>query len=665
MTTVAGDGASAFSGGDNGPATGSQMGSPHGVAVDASGALHIADEGSGRIRKVSNGVITTVAGIGISGGVFGPSNPDFLGDGGPAASASLSPQGVTIDTSGNLYIADTGNNRIRKVSNGVITTVAGGGRGEFADNVPAAGALTPRPSAVAVDASGSVYITNPFEHRIRKISNGVITTVAGNGAGGFSGDNGPATNASLNVPFGVAVDTSGNLYIADTGNQRIRKVSNGVIATVAGNGAQGFSGDSGPATSASLDNPFGVAFDTTGNVYVADWGNNRIRRISNGAITTVAGNGDLGFGGDNGPATNASLFNPTGVAVDGRGNVYIADPHNARVRILVPSGPSCSAASVNPASFSLSPSGADLSVTIQATASCPWAVGGLPPWITIPAVSGAGSGTIALTVEQNSGAPRTAILSIAGTAVPVTQLGGAPAVNRNGIVPIYSAVPTIQPGSWISIFGSGLSAGTSVWNGDFPTSLGGVSVTINGKPGSLWFVSPLQITLQAPDDTATGSVNVVVTTPIGSTASTVTLAPYAPSFSLWDSQYAAAVIATPGGGGAYGDGSYDLAGPAGRFSFNTRPVQAGEVLVLYGVGFGPTDPPVVSGRAFSGAAPTTSLVTITIGGVAANVLFSGITSAGLYQLNVVVPNGAGSGDRLLQATVGGARTPDNVYVSVK
>jgi uncharacterized protein (TIGR03437 family) len=222
-----------------------------------------------------------------------------------------------------------------------------------------------------------------------------------------------------------------------------------------------------------------------------------------------------------------------------------------------------------------------------------------------------------------------------------------------------------EVGSWISIFGSNLAAGTFVWNGDFPTSLGGVSVTVNGKPGYLSFVSPSQINLQAPDDTTTGPVNVVVTTPNGSTISTVTLAYIAPSLSLFDNRYAAAVIPTPDGSGAYGNGSYDLAGPSGHFSFNTRPVKAGEVLELYGVGFGPTNPPVASGHAFSGVAPTTNQVMVNIGGIRATVQFSGITSAGMYQLNVVVPSGIGSGDQLVQAFFGGAQTRNNVYINVK
>jgi uncharacterized protein (TIGR03437 family) len=237
-------------------------------------------------------------------------------------------------------------------------------------------------------------------------------------------------------------------------------------------------------------------------------------------------------------------------------------------------------------------------------------------------------------------------------------------INPGGVVPLFGSAPMIQPGSWISIFGTKLANATSVWNGDFPTSLGGVSVTINNRPGYLWFVSPGQINLQAPDDTTTGLVSVVVTTPNGVASSTVTLAPFGPSFSLLDSLHVAGVIPTPNSSGAYGNGSYDLVGRAGQFSFNTRPVKPGETLILYGVGFGPTNPPVSAGNAFSGAALTTNAVAVTIGGVPATVLFSGITSAGLYQFNVVVPN-AGSGDQPLQASVAGVQSSGGVSVTMQ
>jgi uncharacterized protein (TIGR03437 family) len=231
-------------------------------------------------------------------------------------------------------------------------------------------------------------------------------------------------------------------------------------------------------------------------------------------------------------------------------------------------------------------------------------------------------------------------------------------------VPVYSTVSVIQPGSWISIYGSNLANGSSVWDGSFPTSLGGVTVTIDNKPGYLWLVSPGQINLQAPDDSFTGPVSVIVKTPNGTATSTVTLAEVGPSFSLLDAKHVAAAILTPDGSGAYGNGAYDLAGPSGLFTFSTRPVRAGETLVLFGVGFGPTNPFVPAGAVFNSSAPTTNAVSISIGGVAALVQFSGITSAGLYQFNVTVPSTA-SGDQILQARVAGVVSPGGVYVTVQ
>jgi len=252
-----------------------------------------------------------------------------------------------------------------------VTLVMSWTPGLSGDYGPAASAEFNDPVGVAVDTAGNLYIADRGNNRIRKVSNGVITTVVGNGTQGLSGDNDPATSAELNYPLGVAVDSAGNLYIADQGNNRIRKVSNGVITTVAGNGTTvGSLGDNGPATSAQLYFPDSVAVDSAGNLYIADAGNNRIRKVSNGVITTVAGNGMFGYSGDNGPAASAWLCWPQGVAVDSAGNVYIADQGNNCIRILTPTGSSCTY-SVAPASLQAPAAGGNLTVSIQTGASCP------------------------------------------------------------------------------------------------------------------------------------------------------------------------------------------------------------------------------------------------------------------------------------------------------
>ena len=248
--------------------------------------------------------ITTIAGT-------PPRAPD--GDGGPAIEANLNwPGGVAVDGAGNVYIADRGNDRIRRVDGaGIITTIAGTGEsGSSADGGPAIEANLNWPAGVAVDGAGNVYIADRGNDRIRRVDGaGVITTIAGTGVRGFSGDGGPAVEAKLDGPSGIAVDGAGNVYIADRGNDRIRRVDGaGVITTIAGTGVRGFSGDGGPAVEAKLDGPSGIAVDGAGNVYIADYNNHRVRRVDGaGIITTIAGTGVRGFSGDGGPAVEAEL----------------------------------------------------------------------------------------------------------------------------------------------------------------------------------------------------------------------------------------------------------------------------------------------------------------------------------------------------------------------
>ena len=326
--------------GDGGAATAAQLNNPRGIAVDGAGNLYIADTWNNRIRKVDTaGVITTVAGSGTNG---------FSGDGGAATSARLNyPYGVTPDGAGNLYIADSRNNRIRKVDTaGVITTVAGSSTtGAFSgDGGAATTARLNLPDSVVLDALGNLYIADRVNHRIRKVDTaGVITTVAGSSTtGAFGGDGGAATAARLYDPSSVALDALGNLYITDKDNRRIRKVDTaGVITTVAGTGAFGSSGDGGAATAARLSTPIGVAVDWAGNLFIADEDGHRIRKVDTaGNISTVAGSSTTGaFSGDGGAATAARLNEPEGVALDRLGNLYIADTSNNRIRKVVGAGP--------------------------------------------------------------------------------------------------------------------------------------------------------------------------------------------------------------------------------------------------------------------------------------------------------------------------------------
>jgi trimeric autotransporter adhesin len=314
---------------------------PSSFALDGAGGLYISDNDTKVYRVSANGGLSAVAGNGTRG---------FSGDGGKATSAQLSSAqlsrtgGLAVDSAGNLYIADDLNYRIRKVTPaGVITTVAGNGtKGYSGDGGKATSAQLSRTSGLAVDAAGSIYIANAY--RIRKIApDGVITTVAGNGERGFSGDGGKATSAQLSRIGGLAVDAAGNLYIADAGNFRIRKVTpDGMITTVAGNGSDGFSGDGGKAASAQLSEPVGLAVDAAGSLYIADSGNFRIRKVTpEGTISTVAGNWERGLCFDHGRLASARDpgGGPKGLAVDAAGNLYfLCQLPEARIRKLTPEG---------------------------------------------------------------------------------------------------------------------------------------------------------------------------------------------------------------------------------------------------------------------------------------------------------------------------------------
>jgi hypothetical protein len=282
------------------------------------------------------GILTIVAGNGSSGS---------SGDGGPATDAEIgNPDGVAVDAAGNLYITDVLHERIRKVdTQGIITTVAGNGSlGSGGDGGPATDAELNGPQEVAVDAAGNLYIADSYNNRVRKVDiQGIITTVAGTGASGFSGDGGPAVSAVLNRPVAVSADKAGNFYITDWGNFRVRKVdTRGIITTVAGTGVNGFSGDGGPAISADLGIMGSLALDAAGNLYIGDWSNFRIRRVDvNGSITTVAGIGPAGGPngcrysvGGDGGPATSSSMCPNDVGTDSAGNLYILDYTEHRVR---------------------------------------------------------------------------------------------------------------------------------------------------------------------------------------------------------------------------------------------------------------------------------------------------------------------------------------------
>jgi sugar lactone lactonase YvrE len=313
------------------PATSASI-SVNTVNADRAGNFYICDEFQSVVFKVDQqNTISVIAGNGIQ---------TFSGDGGLAVNASLNePQGVAVDPAGNVFISDSFNHRIRKIdTQGIITTVAGNGQAGFSgDGGPAAQASLNRPYRIALDSTGNLYIVDSLNDRIRKVDpSGIITTVAGTGQSGFSGDGGAATQAQLGNPVGIAVGPDDLLYVADKDNNRVRKVdARGVISTIAGTGAPGFSGDGGQATAATFNLTYGVAFDSGGNLFVVDYVNDRIRRIDTaGVITTVAGNGQRGFAGDGGAATSAPLEFPFSADIDSSDRLLISDTFNNRIRLV-------------------------------------------------------------------------------------------------------------------------------------------------------------------------------------------------------------------------------------------------------------------------------------------------------------------------------------------
>jgi uncharacterized protein (TIGR03437 family) len=580
MSTYAGNYTSGFTG-DGSAATSAELAGPFGMAVDKSGNIYIADQFNNRIRKVTTaGIISTVAGNGTSG---------YTGDGGAATSAELNdPESVAVDSAGNLYIADTGNSVVRKVTaSGTISTIAGNftdGAGYSGDGAAATSAQLFHPTSIVLDSKGNIYIADTSNNIIRILTtDGNINTFAGNyGAGdGFTGDGGPATSARLNNPEGLAIDSAGNIYNADGNNNRIREVSaaTGVINTIAGSSTiGGFSGDGGLATKAKLNTPRGVAIDSIGNIYIADGYNSRIRLVNpSGIITSIAGNGSVGSGGDGGPALAASLYFPSDVAVDTISqNVYVVDNQNNVIRLM--------------------------------------------------------------------------------TAVPQS-----PTVYSGGVVSAsaFGTLPAIAPGSWIEIYGTNLAVDSRGWgSSDFngvnaPTSLDGTKVTIGGQAAYVDYISAGQVNAQVPSNAPQGSQSVVVTTPYGSSpAYSVTVNATEPgvlapaSFVVGGNQYVAAL---------FSDGATYVLPTGAIAGLTSRPAMPGEVITIYGVGFGPVTPSISAGQIVQQYNTVASPVQFLFGGTAATSTYSGLASSlvGLYQFNVTVPNVPNSNLVPLTFTLGG------------
>ena len=541
--------------------------------------------------------------------------------------------------------------------------------------------------AVSVCLMGLASIYLPVWCQAQAPLGYTITTLAGNGSAGFSGDAAAAVNAQLNQPLGVAVDASGNLHIADQINCRIRKVTpDGTISTLAGNGSIGYAGDGATATSAQLNNPAGVAVDSAGNVYIADYGNNRIRKVASGTITTAAGSVTGGYAGDGGAATSAQIQQPSGVAVDAGGNFYFADAGNNRIRMVA----AAKTAIITTVASQLS---APRGVAVDAAGNLYIAdtnshrirkvANGVMTAVAGNGVGGyAGDGGPATSAQLNF--PRGVAVDAAGNLyiadtqnsvirllTPIPQ--PVPAISSGGVVSAgaFGAFTSVAPGSWMEIYGSALAANSRGWvAGDFngvnaPTSLDGTKVTIGGQAAFIDYISPGQVNAQVPSNVATGPQQITVTTAGGTSAPyTVVvnstqpglLAP--PLFNIGGTQYVAAV---------FPDNVTFVLPPGAIPGVASRQAKPGETIIIYGVGFGPVIPDIPAGRIVH---ESNTLATvpfqISFGPAAVTPSYAGLaqTYAGLYQFNVVVPSVAKSDAVPLTFTLGGVSGTQTLYTAV-
>ena len=540
-------------------------------------------------------VISTVVGTGATG---------YSGDSGAATAAMLArPGAIAFDSSGNMYIADSGNNVVRKVSNGIITTIAGNTTaGYTGDKGPATSAELDDPTGVAVDSQGNVYIADAGNQVVRMVTpSGTITTFAGSislGAG-FAGDGGPATEAQLNVPTAVAVDSQGNVYIADSNNNAIREVSGGNINTV------------NPSTE-YLITPEGVAVDAAGNVYVADTGNERVVMFSAAnsyAFNLIAGNGVPGFSGDNGPAQNAELQDPAGVAVDAAGYVYIADTINSRIRKVAPDGTITTIAGTGIPVY-----GGDGQYATTASLYFPHGVAFDP------------SGNVYIADTYSSVVRNLALET--------------PVFTASAVVNSADFVPQISPGALASIVGVNFATGKASAQAPLPDSLGGVQVFVNGVAAPILYVQQTLINFQVPWETQPGTAAISVTVNgVASNTVTVPVGTAAPGIFLLSAGVGAVVNQ---------DGSVN--GPA-------HPAKSGDTLTVYLSGSGPVSITPDDGAASPSNPPSvlTSSYSAAIGPAPAPIVFAGLgpTQVGVTVVNLTVPSGLASTTYPLAITING------------
>ena len=668
---------------DGGPAFSAFLNLPEGLAISGAGSILVADTGDIAARRFSVG--GTISGLG---------------------QVLASPHGVALDQGGNYYVTDDEPLVLKVTPAGVTSIVAGNSQdGYSGDGGPATAAMISTPTGVAVDSGNDVYFTDYNNNRIRKVNaSGTISTIAGNGRFIFSGDNGPALAAGMD-PLDVAVDNKSNLYVADHVNNRIRKITpDGTITTVAGTGLPGYAGDGGPATAALLNAPTGVAVDNAANLYIADNGNSVVRRItSSGLITTIAGNGSFSpISGDGGPAISATVA-PYRISVDSTGSVYITDSINDRVRKLTPTAVTATGINIVSGNNQTGNTGAKLAgrlvvKVVDVTGA------GIPGVIVSFTVNPAGSATVspsqAITLNDGTASALVTLGTTAGAVTVAASATGlasvatfslttisptAPTISAGGVASAGLSSPPVQalaPNAIATIFGAQFGPdGTArqagpddLVNGNLPTNLAGVCVGFGASwvaavRAPVFAVYPGQINFQVPSLPA-GSSTILVTTNCdtpqaqSSNAVPVTVQATAPEFFYFLQNTSghnpiAAINAVTGA----------FVGASGLLSGVTfAPARPGDVLMLFGTGFGATNPAFDTGVLPSEAAQVTAPVSISLGGVTldpSDILYVGVSqNAGLYQVNLRVPDGATNGDQSLVITVGGVSSPAGGFITV-
>ncbi len=706
---------------------------PLGVSVDGSGSVLVADS-SHRVMKVTpDGNLTTVAGA-----------LHFAGDGGPAVSALLdTPMSVAADRQGNVFIADAANYRVRNVTpDGLIHTFAGNGlptgsgsvpfirsiatdthggmyfastlqaykatptgitaiagilwdydhglstEHDTGDGGPAKAATFWSIYAMAVDASGNVYLADYGANRVRMIdTSGIIHSFAGSGSLGSAGDNGPATQATLSYPQALAVDSKGNVYIGDASN-RIRKVSGGIITTVAGNGSLGTPPDGAMAKTSPLPGlPASLGFDDADNLYVSCQNTGAIYRISGGVIRKVVGGGP-GSPADGIPALSTSVFSPR-ISVNGAGDVYTADLTNRAVFKFVVNSPQSFVVADGDQQTGLTGQSLPRPLKVQLTGRAGVGLAGVTvnfavtsgdATLTASSAQTDTSGMVSVGLTLGKAGTVAVAATAAGISLPPVQFTAValqpcgvplPVVNSARSAGEFGASPIFAPGSWLEIKGSNLAQSTRLWTGaDFvgtraPSVLDGVSVTINGKPAFVEYVSPGQVNVQAPADTASGSVAIAVTTASSIACTSAALitqeAAIAPgvlapgSFNIAGKQYLAALFPD----GATFAGNANLI-PGVPF----RPAAPGDVLTTYGIGFGEVSPPSPPGSVVT---TTNSLpnLSIRVGALQASVAYGGLApgAVGEYEFSFTVPD-LPDGDYPVSFRTGNIVNSQTVYLTV-